>query len=75
MYSEVFASRLKKIRDESGFTQIEVSKETGISQSIIAYLETGKREPNLENLGILSNFYNVNINWLLGMTEQKELRK
>ena len=71
MYREIFASRIKKARIDTGFTQKEVADETGISQPIIAYLETGRREPSLENLGILADFYNVSIDWLLGIDVKK----
>lgn len=66
MYKEIFASRVKKARSDIGFTQREVEKETGISQSKLAKLETGKLEPDLETLGILCEFYNISADWLLG---------
>lgn len=66
MYKEIFASRVKKARNDIGFTQREVEKETGISQSKLAKLETGKLEPDLETLGILCEFYNISADWLLG---------
>lgn len=72
MYKETFADRLKKAREDTGFTQREVAKETGISQPILAYLETGKREPSLENLGILIDFYGVSADWLLGTGIRKK---
>lgn len=66
MYKEAFSSKIKKARKETGFTQREVSEETGIPQSTIAYIETGKREPDIEKLGILADFYGVSVDWLLG---------
>lgn len=66
MYADNFAQKLKKARKDAGYTQEQVAQETGISRTIIAYLETGKREPSLENLGILADFYNVSVDWLLG---------
>ena len=66
MYADNFAQKLKKARKDAGYTQEQVALETGISRTIIAYLETGKREPSLENLGILADFYNVSVDWLLG---------
>lgn len=66
MYKEMFSQKIKKARKEIGFTQREVSEATGIPQSTIAYIETGKREPDLEKLGILADFYGVSIDWLLG---------
>ena len=41
MYAEIFASRIKKARENTGFTQREVAKETGIIQSTIAKYEIG----------------------------------
>ena len=66
MYVEAFASKLKKARTEAGFTQREVEKETGITQSVLARYETGKLEPNIETLGTLADFYFVSTDWLIG---------
>ena len=66
MYVEGFASKLKEARNNTGFTQREVAKETGITQSVLARYETGKLEPNIEILGILADFYGVSVDWLLG---------
>lgn len=66
MYQESFPSKLKKARENTGFTQREITRETGIPQSTIANYETGRTQPDIENLGILIDFYNVDANWLLG---------
>ena len=66
MYREGFASKLKKARENTGFTQREISKETKIPQSTIANYETGRTEPDIENLGILADFYGVSTDWLIG---------
>lgn len=66
MYKEGFCSKLKKARENTGFTQREVAKETRISHSTIANYETGRTEPDIENLGILADFYGVSTDWLIG---------
>lgn len=66
MYSEAFPSKIKKARENTGFTQREVAKEVKIPQSTIAKYETGKLEPSLETLGALADFYEIDLNWLLG---------
>lgn len=66
MYKNGFAEKMRKARKLTGMTQREVSEETGIPQSTIAYIETGKREPDIEKLGILADFYEVSVDWLLG---------
>ena len=67
MYREVFPARIKMARESAGYTQRQVAKETNLGQSQIAKYETGKLEPSLETLGILAQFYNVDVNWLLGV--------
>lgn len=66
MYKEVFALRIKAIRNELGLTQTQVSKDTEIDQSRISKYETGELQPDLEKLGKLANYYEVSIDWLLG---------
>lgn len=66
MYTETFSQKLKKARENTGFTQREVSKETGIPQSTIANYEIGRTQPDIENLGILADFYGVSVDWLIG---------
>lgn len=72
MYRESFHSKLKKARANTGFTQREVAKETRIPQSTIANYETGRTEPDIENLGILADFYGVSADWLIGTRGEPE---
>lgn len=67
MYRENFPSRIKEARLQAGWTQTQVAEQTGILQSKISKYERGDLEPTLENLGILAQFYNVSLNWLLGV--------
>lgn len=71
MYAEGFASKLKKARENTGFTQREVAKETKIPQSTIANYETGRTQPDIENIGILADFYEVSVDWLFGTKGEK----
>lgn len=73
MYKEVFALRVKAARKELGLSQIKVSKETGIDQSRLSKYESGELEPNLEKLGILANYYEVSIDWLLGIPHKERI--
>lgn len=66
MYKEVFALRIKQIRNELSLTQGQVSRDTGIDQSRISKYESGELQPDLEKLGKLANYYEVSIDWLLG---------
>lgn len=66
MYKDGFAEKLKKARKNSGFTQEEVANETKIPRSTLANYELGRTEPDIETLGILIDFYNIDSRWLLG---------
>lgn len=66
MYREIFTLRIKKAREMSGFTQVEVSKELEIPQPTLSGYESGKHEPSVENIGKLADFYGVSIDWLFG---------
>lgn len=66
MYREVFPSRMKQARRETGMTQREVAELTQIPISTIAKYEVGMLEPDLEKLGILSEFYGKPADYFIG---------
>lgn len=68
MYKEVFPQRIKKARIDAGYTQQQVADITGVNRSSLAKYELGQIEPNLETLGTLAQFYNVSIDWMLGVS-------
>lgn len=63
---EKFIERLKELRSQKGLSQAQLAKETGLSQSAIAYWETGKRIPNAQAIIILSRYFEVSTDYLLG---------
>ncbi len=71
MYAEHFKEKIKTARKQAGYTQKEVENITGIARNTISRLENGTREPSLENLGILADFYEVSTDWLLGTGKRK----
>jgi len=66
MYAEGFASKLKKARNQTGFTLREVGKELNIPHSTIGNYELGRTQPDIETLGILLDFYGVSADWVIG---------
>ena len=73
MYKEGFASKLKKARENTGFSQREIATEIGVIHTTISKYENGLLEPDIEKLGLLSDFYGVSIDWLVGTSfGQKE---
>lgn len=62
----VFSARLRKLRAEWSLTQDELAPKLGISRSTLGMYETGKREPDFETLETIADFFNVDMNYLIG---------
>lgn len=63
----MFCERLKELRIEKGIGQIELSKELNVSKGIISLWENGLREPKLSNLVAMAQFFDVSIDYLVGL--------
>lgn len=68
-----FQNIFKQLRLSSGLTQVEMAEKIGISRSTIGMYETGAREPDFETLEKIADFFNVDIDYLLGRTEKTTL--
>jgi Helix-turn-helix. len=66
MYKEHFAEKLKKARKDSGYRQQQIEDITGINRTTLSRYENGEREPDIETLGLLADFYEVSLDWLVG---------
>ena len=69
----MFKERLKILRTEAGLTQQQLSDKTGLNRSLIAHYERGIREPNLDTLEIVADYFNVDTDYLLGKTDIRRL--
>lgn len=63
-----FQSILKSLRTSKKLTQEELAKKLKISRSTIGMYENGSREPDYEMLEMIADFFNVDIDYLLGRT-------
>ncbi len=73
MYKEHFIEKIKKARLDCNMTQLEVSQELGIPQNTISRIENGKREPDIETIGKLIDFYEVSADWIFGTGKKRPL--
>ena len=69
MKENSFKNNLKMLRQERGLGQVELAKELGISKGIISLWENGLREPGMSSLIILAKFFDVSIDFLVGIDE------
>jgi len=66
-----FSERLKKLRKQAGFTQVEVASKLGISQQAYASWERGAKKPTQDNLVKIAQILNVSVDYLVGNSEEK----
>lgn len=64
-----FKTNLRNLRIEKGITQPDLAKDLHVSNAIISYWETGKREPTLSALIAIANYFNVSLDYLTGLKE------
>ena len=64
------AQRLRELRARHGLTQDRVAKELGVHESAVSRWESGTRFPTGEDLVVLSDLFQVSIDYLLGRPRQ-----
>ena len=67
MEKNVFGENLKSLRMEKGLGQVELAKAINVSKGIISLWENGLREPNMSSLIAVANYFNVTIDYLVGL--------
>ena len=63
----IFCERLKELRIEKGVGQVELAMAINVSKGIISLWENDLREPKLSNLIALAKFFEVSIDYLVGL--------
>ena len=61
-----FATILKTLRTEHSLSQSALAERLGISKSAVSMYEHGRREPDFQLLGKIADFFQVDIDALLG---------
>ncbi len=63
---------LKEIRKKKGYSQLKVAMDLNISREALSYYETGKRNPDINMLILMSRYFNVSIDYLITGEEFKK---
>lgn len=66
-----FSEVLTALRKEKNLSQRSLAEELNLSKSTIGMYESGNREPNIETLERIADYFNVDMNYLLGKTNIK----
>ncbi len=67
--------KLREERKSKSFTQAEVGKKIGFSQRAYSNYETGARRITTLKLLAIAQFFNISMDYLVGLSSYKELRK
>ena len=70
MKSEL-AATLSELRHEKGLSQRQAAAELGISQALLSHYENGAREPKLEFVIKICEYYAVTADYILGRTKER----
>ena len=69
MKNNEFGIKLKELRIERNLSQKELGIKLGVCNQTISFWELGSRDPDLDSLIKISNFFNVSTDYLLNNEE------
>ena len=70
----IFSERVRELRLSKNLKQIELGNILNLSMQTINGIERGRRTTTFESLCILSEYFDVSADWLLGLSDTKERR-
>jgi len=62
----MFGKEIKNTRKQFNYTQVEVSKGTGIPQNTLSWIELDKGLANIQQCVLLADFYGISLDELIG---------
>ncbi len=68
---EIFAKRLRQLRDEKELRQKDLAEKLGYARTTIANYEQASRLPPLDTLFKIADYFQVSMDYLLGRTDVK----
>ena len=66
----VFSDRIVSLRKLNKWSQVELASKMGITRSALSMYELGKRNPDFETLESFADWFNVDIDYLLGKSDK-----
>jgi transcriptional regulator with XRE-family HTH domain len=68
----MFAKRLRQLRREADLTQAQLAEALGATRGMIASYETGGKQPPLDILMKIADYFDCSIDYLVGKTDEKK---
>ncbi len=67
--------RLKELRKQKGISQLKLSIDLNTNQNTISRYETGMREPGINELIRIADYFQVSVDYLLERTDNPNINK
>ena len=67
--------RLKELRKKKGVSQLRLATDLNTTQNTISRYETGEREPGIDELIKIADYFNVSVDYLIGRTENPNINR
>jgi len=67
--------RIKELRKKKGISQQRLATDLNTTQNTISRYETGEREPGIDELIKIADYFNVSVDYLIGRTDDPKLYK
>lgn len=64
-----FSDRFKQLRAEHDLSQQSLATQLGLTKSSVNMYERGEREPGIETLETIADYFNVDMDYLLGKSD------
>ena len=68
------ADRIKQLRKKKGVSQSQLAEAIGVKNNTVSTWERGTRKPDFDALQLLSNYFEVSFEYLLGSSDKEEAR-
>ena len=62
-------NRIKKVREKNKISQAKLADFLNITQQAVSAYEKEEREPNIDTLNKIADYFNVTVDYLLGRTD------
>ena len=67
--------KLKEIRKAKKISQLKLAMDLNMNQNTISRYETGEREPGINELIKIADYFNISVDYLLGRTNNPKINR
>lgn len=69
MKDNIFGKRLRELRLDMGISQKKLGDILEVCNQTVSFWETGSREPDLDSLKKIAKFFDISVDFLLGIVD------